>query len=289
MSSVLMMMGMLPLLILCGVLMVLLWRRQQQDGRGMRELVERLQAREAGRKTALKAYLTEGLGLAEPALTERVELIDAQRKLFYKALIQAFLKQDRAALAQLDEPLDAYIDVYHLLARPEARVETTAQDDALHGEAMRTLNLLVQEHCQLLGVAAPDTILALDDLHELIAQCAAARRSEPPQPSPQQAPIAAPPAETEPVPSAAEPSGDDELMMPADDGLILPEDERALMPSEPTPPSGAEHGGGVESELTALLHEDDRAAPPDKPADDVDELTLLFQKADQDASRGGKA
>ncbi|MBI2379261.1 MAG: hypothetical protein HYV16_00695 [Gammaproteobacteria bacterium] len=106
----------LPLLFLVILLAVLLWRARRNDVRGVRALINKVQAKDASRKAALQDFLSRRMGFEEPDLSQRLSLIDSQRKAYYKALLQSFMRHDAELVAGLDEPLDAYIDAYHVLA-----------------------------------------------------------------------------------------------------------------------------------------------------------------------------
>lgn len=106
----------LPLVLLVVAMGLGIWHRRRADVQGMRDLIDAVQDRDEQRKEALREFLANNLGFEEPDLSQRVSLIDSQRKAFYKALVQAFIRHDARAVAALHEPLDAYADTYHLLA-----------------------------------------------------------------------------------------------------------------------------------------------------------------------------
>lgn len=128
----------LPLAVLIVVLVFASLRRRRQDVAGMRRLVETLQSTDEARKQALRTFLAEQLGFEDPDLSQRITLIETQRKAVYKVLIQAFLKHDAEAIAQLHEPLDAYADIYHLLAHQQNFAAAAGGDDDRGNEAHAT-------------------------------------------------------------------------------------------------------------------------------------------------------
>lgn len=179
-STVLLFELLLPPVVLAAVLAVAILRRRRKDVRAMRVLVDKVQARDGERLSALRAFLADHQGFGEPELGQRVILIDSQRKAFYQALVQAFLKHDAEAIARLDEPLDAYVDAYHLLAHqersePAPAVPGEGEDTArLQADNRRlkdelaitlsTLNNIFAEYTSMFGEQAERTDLSVDEI-----------------------------------------------------------------------------------------------------------------------------